>query len=282
MNNLNLESLRTRVRAALQEDLGTAGDITTKAIFPPEATAHAVVVAKEAGIFCGSFLFTMVFDCLEGVTVTLREKDGTKVLPAHTVIELNGPVRSLLAGERTALNFIQHLSGIATATRRMVDAAGGRIAVCDTRKTTPLWRDVEKYAVRTGGGANHRMGLYDMVMIKDTHADGAGSLAEALRRVAHLRPDVGIAAEARTLDEVQMALDGGADLIMLDNMPVARLREAVALIGGRVPTEITGGITLERLHELVELRIDRVSSGALTHSVKALDFSMRLRGDSRT
>lgn len=276
MKIINLDSLRQRLRAALAEDLGAAGDLTTNAIFPEDARTRAVVVAKESGVLCGEFLFPMVFEELGGVTTRSLFPDGTIVKPGLTVIELEGRTRSLLAGERTALNFLQHLSGIATATRRMVDAAQGRIAICDTRKTTPLWRDLEKYAVRTGGGLNHRMGLYDMVMIKDTHADGAGSLAEALRRVAHLHPEVAIAAEARTLDEVRMALDGGADLIMLDNMPPALLRDAVALVNGRVPTEITGGITLERLHELADLRVDRVSSGALTHSVKALDFSMRL------
>ena len=272
--------LRERVRAALDEDLGAEGDVTTNAVFPADARGSAVVVAKESGVDCGGRVFELVFELIGGVEVEVVIGDGARVVPGDVAIRLSGSVRSLLAGERTALNFLQRLSGIATRTARMVDAAGGRLLVCDTRKTTPLWRDLEKEAVRAGGGTNHRMGLYDMVMLKDTHADGAGSLAEALRRVQPLRPRLKVAAEARTMEEVRMALDGGADLLMLDNMDRATLRAAIALIAGRIPTEITGGVTEETLASIAELGVDRVSVGALTHSVKALDFSMRLAAPS--
>jgi len=272
--------LRERVRAALDEDLGAEGDVTTNAVFPADARGSAVVVAKESGVVCGGRVFELVFELIGGVEVEVVIGDGARVVPGDVAIRLSGSVRSLLAGERTALNFLQRLSGIATRTARMVDAAGGRLLVCDTRKTTPLWRDLEKEAVRAGGGTNHRMGLYDMVMLKDTHADGAGSLAEALRRVQPLRPRLKVAAEARTMEEVRMALDGGADLLMLDNMDRATLRAAIALIAGRIPTEITGGVTEETLASIAELGVDRVSVGALTHSVEALDFSMRLAAPS--
>lgn len=270
------DSLRERIRAALREDLGSAGDVTTRAVFPPGAQGRARVMAKEPGVLCGGPVFALVFEELGGVTVSIQKPDGSAVVPGEEVITLGGSMHSLLAGERTALNLLQHLSGIATLTHRFVAAVGGRIAVCDTRKTTPLWRDLEKQAVACGGGTNHRMGLHDMVMLKDTHADGAGGLANALRRVLPLRPGLQVAAEARTLEEVRTVLELGADLIMLDNMDDETLRQAVALIARRIPTEVTGGITIESARRLAELGIDRVSVGALTHSVKALDFSMKL------
>lgn len=269
-------SLRERIRAALREDLGSAGDVTTRAVFPPGAQGRARVIAKEPGILCGGPVFALVFEELGGVTVSIQKPDGSAVVPGEEVITLGGSMHSLLAGERTALNLLQHLSGIATLTHRFVAAVGGGIAVCDTRKTTPLWRDLEKQAVACGGGTNHRMGLHDMVMLKDTHADGAGGLANALRRVLPLRPGLRVAAEARTLEEVRTVLELGADLIMLDNMDDDTLRQAVALIARRIPTEVTGGITIESARRLADLGIDRVSVGALTHSVKALDFSMKL------
>lgn len=270
------ESLNARLRAALEEDLSTAGDVTTNGVFDAAATGRARVVAREAGVICGGGVFAQVFALLGGVTVSIHSDDGSRVRDGNTVITLDGSVRAMLAGERTALNLLQRLSGIATMTARYVEAVNGRIAICDTRKTTPLWRDLEKYAVACGGGVNHRMGLYDMVMLKDTHADGAGALANALRRVLPLRPNLKVAAEARTIDEVKTILELGADLIMLDNMDDATLADAVKLIARRIPTEVTGGVTIERARKLADLGIDRVSVGALTHSVKALDFSMRI------
>ncbi len=271
------DSLITRIRGALIEDLGEAGDVTTNAIFDEHATASAHVVAKEPGVLCGARVFAAVFEQLPNVTINFRREDGERVSNGDVVIELEGSIRSLLAGERTALNFLQRMSGIATQTARFVEAARGRLQVCDTRKTTPLWRDLEKHAVACGGGTNHRMGLYDMIMLKDTHADGAGGIANALRLVNERKGSLAVAAEARTLDEVRAVLEAGADLIMLDNMDDATMREAVRLIDKRIPTEITGGVTVERIALLADIGIDRVSVGALTHSVRALDFSMRLR-----
>lgn len=277
----NAASLRERVRLALAEDLGERGDVTTNAVFDEQARARATVIAKEDGILCGGEVFALVFEILGGAEVHQEVPDGARVSPGEVAFRLEGSTRTLLAGERTALNFLQRLSGIASATARFVDATRGRIDVCDTRKTTPLWRDLEKLAVACGGGTNHRFGLFDMAMLKDTHADGAGSLANAIARIKHLQPEIRIAAEARDLREVQMAVDGAVDLVMLDNMDDATLREAVALIAGRIPTEVTGGITLENAHRYADLGIDRISVGALTHSVRALDFSMRLESAAR-
>ncbi|MCC6548011.1 carboxylating nicotinate-nucleotide diphosphorylase [Candidatus Sumerlaeota bacterium] len=271
------DSLVTRIRGALIEDLGEAGDVTTDAIFGEAATASAYVIAKEPGVLCGVRIFAAVFEQLPGVALNATLRDGDRVIAGDIVIELAGRTRSLLAGERTALNFLQRLSGIATQTARFVEAAKGRVQVCDTRKTTPLWRDLEKYAVACGGGTNHRMGLHDMIMLKDTHADGAGGIANALARVNQNKGTLAVAAEARTLEEILAILEAGADLVMLDNMDEATMREAVKLIARRIPTEVTGGVTIDRIPLLADIGIDRVSIGALTHSVRALDFSMRLR-----
>jgi nicotinate-nucleotide pyrophosphorylase (carboxylating) len=268
--------LRERIHLTLLEDLAEAGDVTTKAVFDEAAQGRARVVAKADGVLCGIELFRAVFDILGDVDVTALRRDGDRVSPGDLVLELQGSMRSLLSGERTALNLLQQLSGVATLTNQIVTATGGRIAICDTRKTVPLWRDVQKYAVTCGGGTNHRMGLYDMVMLKDTHADGSGGLDEALRRVQGLRPALRVAAEARDHTEVQHAIAAGADLIMLDNMDRATLEEAIRLIDRRAQTEITGGITAETAAVLADLGVDRLSVGALTHSARALDLSMRL------
>ncbi len=276
-----MPSLRHRVMLALTEDLSITGDVTTNAVFPEASRGVARIKAKGEGIISGGVIVQLVFEELGGVEVRQLIADKQRVKPGDVVFELSGRIRSMLSGERTALDFLMHLSGIATLTRQFVDAVGDRIQICDTRKTMPLWRDLEKYGVRCGGGINHRMGLYDMVMLKDTHADGAGSLSAAIQRVKPLQPRLKIAAEARTLDEVRMAVDGEVDLIMLDNMSDEELRAAVELINGRVTTEVTGGITIDRAAQLAEVGIDRISVGALTHSVRALDFSMRLEIDSK-
>jgi nicotinate-nucleotide pyrophosphorylase (carboxylating) len=261
---------------ALAEDLGAEGDVTTTSVFPREAMARAVVVAKADGVLSASRVFASVFELLGDVQIEHLADDGARVATGDVILRLEGRVWSILAGERTALNLLQRMSGVASLTRQIVDATVGRLAICDTRKTTPLWRDLEKAAVVHGGGTNHRMGLHDMVMLKDTHADGAGSLREALLRVQHLRPRLKVAAEARTREEVLAALEVGADLLMLDNMPAEVLAESVRLIDRRIATEVTGNVTLERARALAELGIDRVSIGALTHSAKALDFSLRI------
>lgn len=277
MSEQQFPRLEERIRLALLEDLGETGDVTSEAVFGDGGHGRASVVAKEAGVLCGVEPFQAVFALLGGVAVYPLKRDGERLVAGETVLELEGPARTLLTGERTALNFLQRLSGIASLTARFVAAAGDSgMKICDTRKTTPLWRDLEKAAVRAGGGTNHRFGLYDMVMLKDTHADGAGGIAQALRRVAHLRPPLLIAAEARTIGEVRAALAADVDLLMLDNMEERTLREAVALARGRTEIEITGGVTLETVGRLAALGAERVSAGALTHSAPALDLSMRL------
>ncbi|MEQ8822569.1 MAG: carboxylating nicotinate-nucleotide diphosphorylase [Sumerlaeia bacterium] len=271
------EELRPRLEMALREDLGERGDVTSDSVFPAGHRSRARIVAKEAGVLCGGPIVASVFAVRDPeVEVEVLLADGAQVAPGDPIARLAGPTRSLLSAERLALNLLQRASGIASLTARYVEACGGAVAVCDTRKTTPLWRDVEKYAVVTGGGTNHRLGLYDMAMLKDTHADGGGGVAAAVARVRSAAPDVKIAAEARDLAEVREALDARADLIMLDNMDDAAMAEAIALIAGRAQTEVTGGVTLERMPRLAQLGVDRVSIGALTHSARAMDFSMRL------
>ncbi|CAN5356506.1 carboxylating nicotinate-nucleotide diphosphorylase [soil metagenome] len=286
-------AVHERIRLALVEDLSTSGDVTTDAVFAADAQGTAYVVAKEPGIICGGYIFAQVFATLAYmmhcedyypdpcVHIERLKRDGARVQPGDRVMNLRGPVRQLLAGERTALNFIQHLSGVATLVSKFVEVTAGRVKICDTRKTTPLWRDLEKYAVACGGGLNHRRGLYDMIMLKDTHADGAGSLAEALNRVEPLRAKFKVAAEARNLDEVRAAIAANVNLLMLDNMDRETLKQAVALVGGLIPTEITGGVNLATAAELSTLGVTRLSIGALTHSVKALDFSMKLEMGNR-
>ena len=271
-------TLRRGIAAALREDLGDAGDVTSNAIFPAKMRMTADIIAREEGCLCGGPVAALVFNQLDPtISVETTAADGSRVRPGDVVMTVAGPARAVLAAERTVLNFIQRLSGISTLTARFVAAGGGKVQVCDTRKTNPAWRELDKYAVRCGGGTNHRQGLFDMVMIKDTHADACGGLALALERVRPLRPALPVAAEARDLDEVRTALAEDVDLIMLDNMTDEMTRAAVALVAGRIPVEVTGGITLERMPVLAALGVSRVSVGALTHSARALDFSMKSR-----
>lgn len=269
-------NVRRGIAAALREDLEERGDITSNAIFSAKTHIEAEIIAREPATLCGGPVVALVYGQLDGaVRVELHASDGSRVQPGDVVLRVSGPARALLAGERTALNFIQRLSGIATITSSFVNAAGSRMLVCDTRKTNPTWRDLDRYAVRCGGGTNHRFGLFDMVMIKDTHVDACGSLEAALERVRPLRPGVPVAAEARDLEEVRAALAEDVDLIMLDNMNNDAIASAVELVAGRIPIEVTGGITLERLPLLASLGVNRVSVGALTHSARAIDFSMK-------
>lgn len=271
------QDLAERIRLALWEDLGEEGDITSDAIFPPNHESMAHIEAKSPGVLCGIEVVRIVFEQMDPkIQLDAHRRDGGRIERGDVVLVLQGPTRSLLSAERLALNLLQRLSGIATLTAQFVEASGGKVAICDTRKTTPLWRDVEKYAVKCGGGVNHRFGLFDMVMLKDTHEDGSGGMPEALERVRKLRPKFRVAAEARTIAEVQSALEIGVDLLMLDNMDVETLREAIKLARGRVELEITGGVSLETIRTLADLGVDRVSIGALTHSAPALDFSMKI------
>jgi nicotinate-nucleotide pyrophosphorylase (carboxylating) len=275
MNHLELDEF---LRRALAEDVGP-GDITTEAIVPPDARARGVVRVKEPGVVAGLAVAARVFALLDPASVWRADvADGARIdrVPCD-VAEVSGRARALLSGERVALNLLQHLSGIATAARRAVDAAGGRLVILDTRKTTPGLRMLEKHAVRLGGAGNHRFALYDGVLIKDNHIRVAGGVGEAVRRArAAAAPGLRIEVEASTLDEVREAVAAGADIILLDNMTPAQMRAAVAVVGGRARTEASGGITLDNLPEVAATGVDYASLGALTHSARALDISLKL------
>jgi nicotinate-nucleotide pyrophosphorylase (carboxylating) len=264
---------------ALEEDIGP-GDITTEHTIPAEATGRAVIVAKEDLVIAGLAMARRVFERLDGrVRLASEYTDGDRVNRGRSVVDLSGPLAALLTGERTALNFLQRLSGIATHVHAYVATLqGDAVQLLDTRKTTPGWRELEKYAVKTGGGTNHRMGLYDAVLIKDNHIASAGGISAAVQRVkAHISPGITIEVETATLDEVREALQVGAHIIMLDNMDLDQIRAAVALVAGRAKLEVSGGVTQEHLRALAATGVDYISSGALTHSARAVDLSMRIR-----
>ncbi|HET7618139.1 MAG TPA: carboxylating nicotinate-nucleotide diphosphorylase [Vicinamibacterales bacterium] len=267
---------REIVRRALAEDLGW-GDVTTDATIPPELRARGVIVAKSACVLAGLDVAAETFRQLDpGCTFTPKRHDSEVCEPGTIVAELCGAAAPMLTAERTALNFLQRLSGIATLTRRFVDAAAGRILVLDTRKTTPTLRPLEKYAVRAGSGANHRAGLDDGILIKDNHIRLAGGVAEAVRRMKASDPQMPIEVEAQSLAQVDAALAAGADIVLVDNLPIADVREAVARARGRAQVEISGGVALDRMAELAASGADYVSVGALTHSAPAADLSFEL------
>ena len=273
---LDPSDYREIVRRALQEDVGS-GDITTEAMVDVSARARGVLVAKCSCVVAGLDVALEAFRQLDSaVQVGVMRRDGDRCCAGDRIGELTGSARALIIGERTALNFLQRLSGIATRARQFVDAAGGRIIVLDTRKTTPLLRTLEKYAVRTGGATNHRFGLCDAILIKDNHIRLAGGVTGAIRRARAQRPGVPIEVEAQTLDEVDEALAGGAEMILLDNMSTVDIRAAVRRVTGRATVEISGGVTLDRIHELAATGADRVSVGALTHSAPAADISFEI------
>jgi len=262
---------------ALKEDIGT-GDLSTR-IFPEDLTGLAKLYAKQEGIVAGLSLVEQVFKRVDPrIKVHLLAKDGDKVNVGEVVIELDGPLSSILQGERTGLNFLQHLSGIATATKQAVDqVAGLSTCIVDTRKTLPGWRALQKYAVRVGGGQNHRFGLYDAVMLKDNHLAAIGGLTEAVQQV---RTQIGhmmkIEVECETIEQVKEAVSCGVDVIMLDNMEIEIMQEAVLYINHRAIVEASGGIQEGHLRKVAETGVDVISIGALTHSVKAMDFSLDL------
>ncbi len=279
---------RDLVRRALDEDL-EGGDLTTEAIVPDDLRARGCIRAKCACVVAGWGVVREVFRQVDphvAVTET-RRADGDRCEDGDIVGILEGRAAALLGGERTALNFLQHLSGVATEARRYVDAAAGRSVILDTRKTTPTLRTLEKYAVRVGGGANHRFGLGHGILIKDNHIRMAGSVAEAVRRVRTVSRSDGLVAdaaragplanrieiEAQTLAEVEEALAAGADIILLDNLERTEAAEAIERCRGRADTEVSGGVTLDRLPEVAALGPTYVSVGALTHSVTAADLS---------
>lgn len=265
------------IRLALKEDVGD-GDITTSAIFIGNEPATAKIIAKEDGIFCSGGLPFYIYSEIDPlVKVLQRVEDGTTVHAGDVVCELTGPAASILIGERTVLNFLQRMCGIATATAKVVKILEGTgIHVLDTRKTVPGLRIIDKYAVKIGGGKNHRFGLYDMVLIKDNHIRAAGGIlpaVEAVRRVHGSRFRIEV--EATNEKEVREALEAEVDIIMLDNMNLEEIERCLTIIGNKAQTEISGNITEERLYELKRLPITFVSMGQLTHSVRAFDLTMK-------
>jgi nicotinate-nucleotide pyrophosphorylase (carboxylating) len=274
------ETIQTLVRLALDEDLGERGDITSKATIAVDARIHGKIFAKATGVIAGLAAAKAVYQCVDpNVVFEPQIEDGSLVVPGTLVCTVSGRGRSILTGERVALNFLQRLSGIATLTAQYVQAvAGTKAVILDTRKTTPGWRLLEKYAVRMGGGQNHRIGLYDMVMIKDNHIEAAGGISAAVGLVRAYPEAKGlpIILEVENLNQLREALKLGVDRILLDNMDEVTMREAVAITGGRVLLEASGNMTLERVAAVAATGVDFISVGALTHSAPALDLSMRL------
>jgi nicotinate-nucleotide pyrophosphorylase (carboxylating) len=269
------------IEMSFSEDIGS-GDHTSLATINKDATGKSIIVAKEEGILAGVLLGEYIFKKVDSqLTVKLPKQDGDAVKAGDVVMEIEGSTISMLTAERTVLNFMQRLSGVSTQTNRYVKVLHGlHTQILDTRKTTPGMRLLEKWAVKNGGGANHRIGLYDMILIKDNHIDFAGGIAQALSRTKHYLQEnnlnLKIEIETRSFNEVNEVLSiGGVNRIMLDNFSVPMLHEAVKMIDGRFETEASGGITLETLRGYAETGVDFISSGALTHSVKSLDLSMR-------
>jgi nicotinate-nucleotide pyrophosphorylase (carboxylating) len=264
------------VERALAEDSGQ-GDLTSAATIPKELRARGTLVAKSALVVCGLDVAADVFRRLDpAVIVEVRWGDGAHVERGDTIATVTGNAGALATAERTALNFLQRLSGVATLTRRFVDAAAGRITVLDTRKTTPGWRVLEKYAVRCGGGTNHRQRLDDGLLIKDNHKRLAGGLTAAVKAAQAAPGGPALEVEVETLEEVDEALAAGAPRILLDNFTTYDIRQAVARIAGRARVEISGGVTLERMADLATTGADFVSVGALTHSAPASDISFEI------
>jgi nicotinate-nucleotide pyrophosphorylase (carboxylating) len=270
------ESYRELVRRALVEDVGR-GDLTTQGIVSDSRSAQGILLAKSRCVVAGLDVAAEVFRQLDPeVSIETDRPDGSLCEPGDTIATVSGQARALLTAERTALNFLQRLSGIATLTRRFVEAAGGRITVLDTRKTTPTFRSLEKYAVRAGGGTNHRASLDSAILIKDNHVRLAGGVAEALRHMRDAGCPLLIEIEAQSLSEVDEALQAGAELILVDNLSTDDIREAVRRSRGRARIEISGGVTLGRISELAATGADYVSVGALTHSAPSADISFEL------
>jgi nicotinate-nucleotide pyrophosphorylase (carboxylating) len=269
--------IRKAVESALAEDLGLAGDVTTTATVPTDMSACTAIAARASGLLSGLAVAQAVFAAVDAsIAFTSLSQDGMRVEAGTRVAEITGTARSLLAAERTALNFLSRMSGIATLTRAYVDAVEGTGAsIIDTRKTTPGLRAFEKYAVACGGGYNHRFGLFDAVLIKDNHVAAAGGVTKAVQAAkAHIGHMVKIEVEVDTLEQFDEALDAGADIVMLDNMDPATMREAVRRAGGRVVLEASGGVSLQTVRAIAESGVDLISVGALTHSAPILDFGL--------
>jgi nicotinate-nucleotide pyrophosphorylase (carboxylating) len=274
----DLMNLDTIIQKALEEDIGP-GDITTDSIIDPLAMGKAELIAKEQLILAGLPVFSMVFTLVDpGLEFEYLYKDGAVVPSGEVICRISGRLASILKAERTALNFTQRMSGIATLTADYVRNAGpGKTRILDTRKTVPGLRSLDKYAVRMGGGHNHRIGLFDGILIKDNHIAAAGSVSKAINLARSNSPHtLKVEVEAETLPQVQEALDSGADIILLDNMPIEKIKQAVSLINGRALIEVSGNVTLGNIAEIAEFGVDFISIGALTHSVKAVDLSLEI------
>ena len=273
--DLDDEILAT-IRKALDEDIGV-GDVTTNLLVAPEASAVARIIAKQDGSVSGLSIAQAVFLMLDvDMRFSLNAGDGAEVTSGQLLLESKGSARAILTGERMALNFLGRMSGIATLTRKFVKAvAGTKATILDTRKTAPGLRAIDKLAVQHGGGSNHRFGLYDMILIKDNHIDSAGSISDAIRVVKAADNQLEIEVEAKNIKEVQEALDLGVKRILLDNMSLAEMRDAVAINDGRAKFEASGSVTLQNVREIAETGVDFISVGALTHSAPAFDVSLR-------
>jgi len=276
MPSLDVQTYRDVVRRALAEDIGS-GDITTDSIVDAARRAEGVFLAKSDCVLAGLDVAIEAFRQLDAaVEADPLKRDGEKCSLADRIAIVTGTARALLTGERTALNFLQHLSGIATQAHAYVAASGGRITVLDTRKTTPTLRALEKYAVAVGGATNHRVGLFDAVLIKDNHIQLAGSVTEAVARVRRAQPGRPIEIEAETMAQVDEAIACGVETLLVDNMSAESIREAVARVRGRARVEISGGVRIDQIPELAATGADYVSVGALTHSVQAADISFEM------
>ena len=274
MNNFN--NLNQLIEMALHEDLLNIGDITSEAIFSDELYSYKLI-AKDSGILCGIDIFSAVMKYVdEAITVTKMFSDRDAINKGDIIADISGHVISILKAERTALNFISHLSAIATKTALFVKESKGQVTILDTRKTLPGYRELQKYAVLCGGGKNHRMGLYDTVLIKDNHSDAAGGITPAVARVkARWGNKYKIEVEARNIDEVKEAARCNVDRIMLDNMSNEEMQEAVDYLGGKIETEASGNMNLQRIHDVSLTGVNYISFGELTNSVKAFDFSLK-------
>jgi nicotinate-nucleotide pyrophosphorylase (carboxylating) len=271
-----LEEIKPLIQLALKEDIGK-GDITSNNIIPKDKVLEANIIAKEDGIVCGMDVIRLVYNMIDPKLVFHKKsKDGEKIRVGQKIANVRGSARSILTGERLVLNFLSALSGTATTTRKYVDKIKRYNAkILDTRKTIPGFRILQKYAVRTGGAVNHRMGLYDMVLIKDNHIETNGGIKKAVLDVRKKIPkNVKIEVEAENLEQVKEALESNVDWIMLDNMPAENMKKAVELINSRAKVEASGGITLDNIEDVAKVGVDYISVGALTHSFDRIDFSM--------
>lgn len=271
------KEIETLVTLALKEDLGDRGDITVQSTIDDRTIITADMVAREDGVIAGTEVAKYVFNTIDtDINVTINIADGESVKAQDRILRVSGNAQSILQAERTALNFLTHLSGIATETARYVEAVKGAGAeILDTRKTLPGWRLLQKHAVKMGGGKNHRMGLYDMVLIKDNHIAACGGVTQALDKTKITNPDTKIEIEVDTLEQLQEVLDHGtADIVLLDNMRGDTLKQAVTLCKGKIKTEASGGINLKSIRTIAEAGVDYISIGALTHSVKVFDIGL--------